>query len=87
MFQLHQHISEKILKQRPIATNYYGNKEVGNFLKKIMYPGASRNWRDILKEATGEDMNAKAMLRYFEPLMQWLKKENQGRKYTLPETL
>lgn len=87
MFQLHQHISENILKQRPLATNYFGNKEVGDFLKKIMYPGASRNWRDVLKEATGEDMNAKAMLRYFEPLMQWLKKENQGRKYTLPEAL
>lgn len=87
MFQLHQHISEKILKQDPTATNYYGNKEVGDFLTKIMYPGASRNWRDVLKEATGEDMNAKAMLRYFEPLMSWLKKQNKGRKYTLPETL
>ncbi|MGC1240340.1 MAG: M2 family metallopeptidase [Chryseosolibacter sp.] len=87
MFQLHQHIAENILHQRPTATNYYGNKEVGDFLKKIMYPGGSRNWRDVLKEATGEDMNAKAMLRYFEPLMQWLKQQNQGRKYTLPETL
>lgn len=87
MFQLHQHIAETILKQPPVATNYYGNKEVGDFLKKIMYPGASRNWRTVLKEATGEDMNAKAMLRYFEPLMQWLKKENQGREYTLPERL
>lgn len=85
MFQLHQHIAETILKQPPVATNYYGNKEVGDFLKKIMYPGASQNWRKVLKEATGEDMNAKAMLRYFEPLMQWLKKENQGREYTLPE--
>ena len=87
MFQLHQHIAEKILGQRPTATNYYGNKEVGDFLKKIMYPGASRNWRDVLKEATGEDMNAKAMLRYFEPLMNWLKEQNKGRKYTLPETV
>jgi peptidyl-dipeptidase A len=87
MFQLHQHIAEKILKQKPTATNYHGNKEVGDFLKKIMYPGASRNWRDVLKEATGEDMNARAMLRYFEPLMQWLKTENKGREYTLPESL
>jgi peptidyl-dipeptidase A len=87
MFQLHQHIAEKILGQRPTATNYYGNKEVGDFLKKIMYPGASRNWRDVLKEATGEDMNARAMLRYFEPLMVWLKEQNKGRKYTLPEAL
>ena len=87
MFQLHQHIAEKILGQRPTATNYYGNKDVGDFLKKIMYPGASRNWRDVLKEATGEDMNARAMLRYFEPLMVWLKEQNKGRKYTLPEAI
>ena len=87
MFQLHQHIAEKILKQNPAATNYYANKEVGDFLKKIMYSGASKNWRDVLKEATGEDMNAKAMIRYFEPLMQWLKNENKGRKYTLAEEL
>lgn len=83
MFQLHQHIAEKILHQPPTATNYYGNHEIGDFLKKIMRPGASRDWRDVLKEATGEDMNAKAMLRYFEPLMQWLKEVNKGRKYTL----
>ena len=87
MFQLHQHIAEKILGQHPTATNYFGNKETGEFLKKIMYPGASRNWREVLKEATGEDMNAKAMLRYFDPLMTWLKEQNKGRKYTLPETL
>ena len=87
MFQLHQHIAEKILGQHPTATNYFGNKQTGEFLKKIMYPGASRNWREVLKEATGEDMNAKAMLRYFDPLMTWLKEQNKGRKYTLPETL
>lgn len=87
MFQLHQHIAEKILGQHPTATDYFGNKQTGEFLKKIMYPGASRNWREVLKEATGEDMNAKAMLRYFDPLMTWLKEQNEGRKYTLPETL
>jgi peptidyl-dipeptidase A len=30
-------------------------------------------------------LSAKAMVRYFEPLMAYLKKENAGRKYTLPE--
>lgn len=87
MFQLHQHISENILKQPATATNYFGNKDIGDFLKKIMHPGASRDWRDVLREATGEDMNAKAMLRYFQPLMEWLKRENRGRVYTLPERL
>ena len=85
LFQLHDHIARKILKQDPHATNYYGNKAVGDFLRTIMRPGSSRDWRAALKETTGEDLSAKAMLRYFEPLMAYLKKVNAGRKYTLPE--
>lgn len=83
LFQLHQHIAEKILKQPPTATNYFGNTEIGEFLKKIMSTGATRDWREVMKEATGEDMNAKAMIRYFDPLMTWLKEQNKGRKYTM----
>lgn len=83
LFQLHQHIAEKILKQPATATNYFGNKEVGDFLNKIMSVGATRDWREVMRDATGEDMNAKALVRYFEPLMDWLKVQNEGRKYTL----
>ncbi len=83
LFQLHDHIAKNILKQDPRATNYWGNKEVGEFLKSIMYPGASQDWRKVLKEKTGEDLNAKAMLSYFEPLMAYLKEVNKGRKYTM----
>ncbi len=85
LFQLHDHIARKILKQDPHATNYYGSKAVGDFLRKIMSPGSSRDWRAVLKETTGEDLSARAMLRYFEPLTAYLKKVNAGRKYTLPE--
>jgi peptidyl-dipeptidase A len=85
LFQMHDHIARKILKQDPHATNYYGNKEVGDFLRKIMSPGSSRDWRVVLKETTGEDLSAKAMVRYFEPLTAYLKKQNAGRKYTLPD--
>lgn len=85
LFQLHDHIARNILHQNPHATNYYGNKQVGDFLKTIMSPGASRDWRVVLKEATGEEFSAKAMLRYFEPLMTYLKEQNKGRKYTLAE--
>ena len=84
LFQLHDHISREILKQDPHATNYYGNKAVGDFLRDIMRPGSSRDWRVVLREKTGEDLSAKAMLRYFEPLMAHLKAANKGRKYTLP---
>ncbi len=85
LFQLHDHIARKILKQDPHATNYYGSKAVGDFLRKIMAPGSSRDWRAVLRETTGEDLSARAMLRYFEPLTSYLKKVNAGRKYTLPE--
>jgi peptidyl-dipeptidase A len=87
LYQLHQHIAKEILKQDPHATNYWGSAKVGDFLRKIMYPGSSKDWREVLKETTGEDLNAKAMVDYFQPLVDWLKTQNQGRKYTLPETI
>ena len=83
LFQLHDHIAKKILKQDPHATNYYGSKEVGEFLKSIMYPGASTDWRRMLKDKTGEDLSARAMVEYFTPLMEYLQKQNKGRKYTI----
>lgn len=85
LYQLHNHIARDILKQDPRATNYYGEKAIGDFLKNIMYPGASRDWRVVLKESTGEELNARAMLAYFDPLVQWLKEENKERAYSLPE--
>ncbi|WP_210519020.1 M2 family metallopeptidase [Hymenobacter terricola] len=83
LFQLHDHIARNILHQDPHATNYYGNKEVGNFLRDIMRPGSSRDWRVVLKEKTGEDLSARAMIDYFQPLMAYLQKQNKGRKYTM----
>jgi peptidyl-dipeptidase A len=87
LFQVHDHIAKEILHQDPHATNYYGNKEVGKFIGDIMKYGSSKDWREVLKEKTGSELSAKAMLDYFAPLMDYLKKENAGRKYTLPEIL
>src|SRR5690606_4122121 len=78
LFQLHDYIAKNILNTDPRNTNYYGNKEVGAFLSKILSPGATKDWRVLLQETTGEELSAKAMLSYFEPLMEYLKKENQG---------
>jgi peptidyl-dipeptidase A len=83
LFQMHNYIAENILKQDPRATNYYGNQEAGDFLRGILEKGATEDWRKLLKEKTGEDLNANAMLNYFAPLMDYLKEINQGRKYTL----
>ncbi|MCO6499530.1 MAG: M2 family metallopeptidase [Vicingus serpentipes] len=87
LFQFHDHIAKQILKQDPHATNYFGSKETGKFLTSLMYPGASQDWRELMKEKLGSEMSAKPMLEYFEPLMDYLKKENEGRTHTLPETI
>jgi len=84
LYQLHNHIAKNILHQDPRATNYYGHKEIGDFLKKIMQTGAAKDWRQVLKESTGDDLNGNAMLEYFQPLVNWLKEQNKGRKYSLP---
>ncbi len=87
LYQLHQHIATQILKQDPRATNYYGSKPVGNFLKGILSKGATQDWQTLLKENTGQTLNAKAMLDYFAPLVQWLQEQNKDRNYTLPEKM
>jgi peptidyl-dipeptidase A len=83
LFQMHDHIARQILKQDPHNTDYYGNKGVGDFLRALMAPGASRDWRDALRETTGRELDAQAMVEYFKPLQTWLMEQNKGRTYTL----
>jgi peptidyl-dipeptidase A len=84
-FHLHDYIARKILNEDPRICNYYGRKEVGDFLKSIMRPGGTKDWRKVLRERTGEDLSARAMLEYYQPLMDYLKEVNRGRTVTLPE--
>lgn len=79
-YQLHNHIAREILDQDPTACNYYGSEETGEFLRGILSQGATRNWRDVLREATGEELSTKPMMDYFAPLMAWLQEQNEGRQ-------
>ncbi len=87
LFQFHEFIANGILLQDPHATNYYGNENIGVFVKKLMYPGANVDWQEHLEKHLGTGMSANAMKAYFEPLMTYLQKENEGRTYTLPEQI
>ena len=61
--------------------SFYGNKEVGAKLGKMLDMGASKPWPDALEAFTGtREMSAKPMLEYFAPLMKWLKEQNKGEK-------
>ncbi|MCX5797314.1 MAG: M2 family metallopeptidase [Elusimicrobia bacterium] len=78
-YQLHDHICRNILHQDPRRCDYYGSKEVGDFLKDLLSKGATEDWRALMREKTGADLSSKAMMDYFSPLMDYLKKENKGR--------
>lgn len=75
-YQLHEYIAKNLLKQDVHRCNYFGNKEVGAFLQKLLALGATRDWRQVLEEATGEKLSTRAMLAYFAPLGPWLAREN-----------
>lgn len=79
-YQFHDYICKNILKTSPHNANYYNNKAVGDYLRSIMSKGMTGDWRRLLKEKTGEELSARAMLAYFQPLMEFLKKENKDRK-------
>jgi peptidyl-dipeptidase A len=78
-FQIHDYIARHILHQPPQSCNYANNREVGDFLKKFLSVGATRDWRKLLRDTTGEDLSTRAMRDYFAPLQAWLEKENAGR--------
>lgn len=87
LFQFHDHIARNILKQNPHASNYHGSRATGDFLKSLMRPGATKDWEQLMQETLGSGLSARPMLQYFEPLMDYLKEINKGRKYTLPKEL
>ncbi|MBZ0120051.1 MAG: M2 family metallopeptidase [Sandaracinaceae bacterium] len=84
VYQLHDHICRQILHQDPHACNYYNRTEVGDFLRAIMAPGATRDWQEVLREHTGRDLTAEPMLEYYQPLLDHLRAQNRGRACELP---
>jgi peptidyl-dipeptidase A len=79
-YQLHAHICRDILQQDPHSCNYYGSRPVGNFLRTLLAEGARRDWRELLRDKTGQDLSTKPMMDYFSPLLEHLRKENAGRQ-------
>jgi len=78
-FQLHDHICTKILKQDVRACDYSGSKAVGDFLRGILSVGATRDWRSIIKEATGESISPRALMAFYAPLVEDMGKRNAGK--------
>ncbi len=78
-FQLHDHICTQILKQDVRACDYSGSEAVGDFLRGILKVGATRDWRAVIKDATGEPISPRAMMSFYQPLVEELAKRNLGK--------
>lgn len=76
-YHLHDYISRQILHQDPHRCNYYGHREVGRWLWEILSLGATRDWRQVIREKTGEEISSRALVEYFRPLLSYLRKVNQ----------
>jgi peptidyl-dipeptidase A len=59
--------------------SFYGSKEAGAKLQKMLEAGQSQPWQQTLKEMAGTDhLDAQPMLDYFAPLYTWLKEQNKA---------
>lgn len=81
-FQFYQAACQQAGWQGPLhRCSFYGNKEVGQKLNAMLSMGASKPWPDALQTFTGSrEMDGKAMIAYFQPLMTWLKEQNKGQQ-------
>ena len=79
LHQLHRYICREILRQDVHAANYHGSRQTGDYLDSILRLGATRDWAQVMREATGEELSSAALLEYFAPLQAWLEHENAGR--------
>ena len=81
-FQFHRALCQAAGHQGPLnECSVYGNAEAGKRFAQMLALGQSQPWPDTLEKLTGtREMDATAIIDYFEPLMGWLKEQNQGQQ-------
>ncbi len=61
------------------ACSIYGSEAAGDKLWAMLELGSSQPWQDALEAATGtREMDASALVEYFNPLLGWLETQNEG---------
>ncbi|XP_054454528.1 angiotensin-converting enzyme [Anoplopoma fimbria] len=86
-FQLHEKLCAAAKHTGPLHTcDIYGSAEAGAILKKILEAGSSKPWPDVLQEAIGtRKMDATSLMKYFQPIITWLEKQNVGETLGWPD--
>ncbi|HZX94011.1 MAG TPA: M2 family metallopeptidase, partial [Myxococcales bacterium] len=81
-FQFYRALCQAAGHKGPLhECSFFGSKEAGQRLWKMLSMGASKPWPDALFAITGQrQMDGSALLEYFQPLQAWLKQQNQGKQ-------
>ncbi|KAM9832332.1 angiotensin-converting enzyme [Neosynchiropus ocellatus] len=84
-FQFHQALCDAAKQTGPLHTcDIYQSKEAGKLLGDVMKLGFSKPWPEALTMITGQPkMSAKPLMLYFQPLIEWLEKENKNNNEVL----
>jgi peptidyl-dipeptidase A len=79
-FQFHKAACEQAGWEGPLhRCSIYNNKDVGERFNAMLEAGASQPWPDTLEKFTGtRQMDGSAIIEYFDPLMVYLKEQNEG---------
>jgi peptidyl-dipeptidase A len=83
-FQFHRALCQAAGYKGPLhECSIYGSKEAGEKFQAMLAAGASRPWAETLEKLTGsKQIDASAIIEYFQPLMGWLKEKNAGQACT-----
>ncbi|XP_025083196.1 angiotensin-converting enzyme-like isoform X2 [Pomacea canaliculata] len=79
-FQFYKALCQAAGHTGPLHTcDFYGSQEAGQALSKMLQLGSSRPWPEALEMLTGtRRMDSGPLIEYFQPLVDWLSKENAG---------
>ncbi|MEO5939184.1 MAG: M2 family metallopeptidase [Sphingomonas sp.] len=80
-FQFYQAACKQAGWKGPLhRCSFYGNKQVGANLQKMLEMGQSKPWPDALQAFTGSrEISGQALVDYFAPLKKWLDQQNKGK--------
>lgn len=82
-FQFYKAMCEEAKHDGPLHTcDFYNSTEAGKLFGDVLALGKSRKWTDaisLLTKGRTSEMDAGPLLEYFQPLYEWLKRQNQGR--------
>ncbi|XP_033759589.1 uncharacterized protein LOC117341835 [Pecten maximus] len=81
-FQFQKALCDVAGHQGPLyRCDIYNSTTAGDKLREMLSLGSSKTWPDALESMTGQrNMDASAFIEYFQPLTDWLKIQNKGKR-------